>query len=256
MIRNKTIDSIAIILTFLFAVYGQRLLQQFGTVPLTSYFGRLAFHYAWWVIPVVTVLGLMFGFRNILKELCLDRGFLGGFLFGLLATLPMLISSAVIGTFESEINWLSLMHTTLLAGVMEEVLFRAFLFGILFRKLGWGFIPAALVGAIVFGLSHLYQGDNVAEWVALFLGTFIGSAWLAWLFIEWKENLWVPISLHVLMNFSWIFFSVSENALGDMYANAFRVVTIALTVGATILYSRKRDRFRVNRRNLFVNKES
>lgn len=254
MDKKNTLRSVIIILAFLLAFYGQGLLQRVVDISTDSYGLRLLFYYAWWAIPVVVVVSFLFGVRNIVQELCLDRGFFKGFLFGVIVVSPMFISSAIVGHVDKDVGWLGLMQTTLMAGVMEEVLFRAFLFGILFRRLNWGFIPAALLCALVFGLGHLYQGDNTAERIALFLGTFVGSAWMAWLFIEWKENLWVPIFLHVFMNLSWILFNISENALGDNYSNIFRVITIAFTVAVTIWWSVKRDRFRVNRRNLIFNR--
>ena len=137
---------------------------------------------------------------------------------------------------------------------MEEFLFRGFLFGVLFRKIGWGFIPASVLGAIIFALGHLYQGSGTNELIGIFLITFIGSAWFAWLFIEWRENLWIPIFLHVFMNLSWTLFNVSDNALGDIYTNIFRIITIILTVVATILYNNRKDKYRVNGKNLFLNK--
>jgi CAAX protease family protein len=212
------------------------------------------YSYAWWIIPIVIVIGLLYGFENILKVLCLDKKIIAGLAFGLIAVSPMLISSAILGELDKDIDWLILLKKTLFAGLMEEVLFRGFLFGILFRKLGWGFIPATLLGAIVFGLGHLYQSTATNEMIGIFLITFIGSAWFAWLFIEWKENLWIPIFLHTLMNLSWILFNMSDNALGDTYTNIFRIVTIAFTVVATILYNIKRDKFTINGKNLIINK--
>jgi len=254
MIKKKFIQSFIIILVFLFAVYGKRLLQQFVVISFDSPSINLIYSYAWWIIPIAIALGLLYGFKNILKELCLNKNLFTGLAFGLIAVLPMLISSAIMGEIDKDIGWLTLLKKTLFAGFMEEILFRGFLFGILFRKLGWGFIPASLLGAIIFGLGHLYQGSTATELISIFLITFIGSAWFAWLFIEWKENLWIPIFLHVLMNLSWILFNVSNNALGDTYTNIFRIVTITFTVVATILYSIKRDKFRINSKNLLTNK--
>ncbi len=159
----------------------------------------------------------------------------------------------MMGEIEKEIDWILMLRKTVFAGFMEEILFRGFLFGILFRKLGWGFITASLPGAIIFGLGHLYQGTTLPELTGIFLITFIGSAWFAWLFIEWNENLWVPIFLHILMNLSWALFNVSDTAMGGTNANIFRIATIAFTVIVTILYCLKIGKFRINRGNLLVN---
>lgn len=112
----------------------------------------------------------------------------------------MLVSSAFIGQIPEDFKILPLLHQTLFAGFMEEYLFREFLFGILFRKLAWGFIPASILSAFIFGLGHIYQGFTFLVTTGVFLVTSIGAIWFAWLYIECNNNLWVPIFLHVLMN--------------------------------------------------------
>lgn len=254
MSRNKVLQSLLVILVFLCALYGRRLFHLTGLVSFDSPVLKMIYSYSWWVIPTTVAVGALYGFKNVLKEFCLDKRMLFGLAFSLLATSPMLISSAVLGTLDADIDLLMLLKKTLFAGFMEEFLFRGFLFGILFRKLGWGFIPASAIGATIFGLSHLYQGSGVGQLVGIFSITFIGSAWFAWLFIEWKENLWIPIFLHGFMNLSWTLFNMSDNALGDTYSNIFRVATIALTVIATIEYNKRKDKFRINKSNLLVDK--
>ncbi len=253
MNKKKFLYSIIITLAFLFAVYGNRLLQEFISISFDSSAIKLIYGYAWWVLPICMTLGFIFGFKNIISELGLSKGFFFGFVFGLITVSPMLISSAIIGEIDHNIHFLTLLHKTLFAGFFEELLFRGFLFGILFRKLGWGFIPASALGAVMFGLGHVYQGSSASEVFGVFFITFMGSSWFAWLYIEWKSNLWVPVFLHIFMNLSWTLFNVSDNALGDLYTNIFRIFTIALTVVATILYSIKRDKFRINKKNLITN---
>ncbi len=254
MTKTKPFQSTFIILVFLLAVYGKRLVQPFVNLSFDLPISKLLYSYAWWVLPIIIVIAVLYGSKNVLKELCLDQGFLTGLIFGFVATVPMLVSSAFFGSIDPNLDLLTLLQKTVFAGFMEELLFRGFLFGILFRKMGWGFIPASVLGAIIFAASHLYQGSDPGQLVGIFLVTFIASAWFAWLFIEWKENLWVPIFLHIFMNLSWTLFSVSDNALGGAYVNIFRIITIAITVLATIRYNNRKDMFRVNGRNLFVNK--
>jgi membrane protease YdiL (CAAX protease family) len=243
-----------IILTFLTAMYGRSLLQNFVEFQLTSYAAGIIYFYSWWLIPVLIATGLLFGFRNTLKELGLANGFLKGLALSVIVVLPMFLGSAITGKFVAEISLLEILHKTFLAGFMEEMLFRGFLFGILFTKLKWGFIPASLPGAIIFGISHLYQGSGITETLGIFVVTFIGALWFAWLYIEWNDNLWVPIWMHILMNLSWTIFDVSSNALGGFEANIFRVITIALSVIITIAYCKRRKLFRINKNNLFVNR--
>lgn len=253
MKNYKYRDSIIIVVAFLLAVYGRKLFNQFADIPFSSTVGSTIYYYAWWILPIGLTIGILYGFRNILKELCLNKGISQPLSFAMLAVAPMLISSAIMGEVRADLDVFDLLRGTLFAGFMEELLFRGFLFGILFRKLGWGFIPAAALGAVIFGIGHIYQGSNMAESLGIFAVTFMGAAWFAWLFIEWHENLWVPILLHILMNLSWTLFEVSDNALGGFAPNIFRVVTIAITVIVTIRHCKKRGYFRINRSTLFIN---
>lgn len=240
------------ILTFLIAIYGNRILSQYFTISIPSNYIKIAYIYLWWILPTTLIAGLFYGFNKICHTIGIQKGFKTGFLFSIITVSPMFISSAFIGHIEEDLKLLTLFQQTLFAGVMEEYLFRGFLFGILFRKLGWGFIPASVLGALIFGLGHIYQGSTFPETIGIFLVTSIGAVWFAWLYIEWNENLWIPIFLHILMNLSWALFEISNNALGGYYTNLFRIVTIALTIIITIRYNRKRG-LQINRKNLWVN---
>jgi membrane protease YdiL (CAAX protease family) len=249
---KQIVRSIIIILTFLIALYGNRIVAGYFDISIASVYLRVVYFYLWWILPIVLVTGLLFGFGNILKTLGLHKGIVIGLVFALITVSPMFISSAVMGRIDENLDTFLLLRSTLFAGFAEEWLFRGFLFGILFRKLGWGFIPASLTGAVFFGLGHIYQGTSLPETAGIFLITAMGAAWFAWLYVEWNNNLWVPVFLHVLMNLSWALFDVSPNALGGWYSNLFRVITIALTIIITIRYHKKTG-LKINRSNLMVN---
>lgn len=253
MNRKNVLLSVAIIATFLFANYGRASLYNLVPFRFDTPIFQLAYIYCWWIIPVVIVTGLMFGAKNILQELGLDKGFLIGFIFSAITVSPMLISSAIAGEVIKDISWIDLSQKTIVAGFAEEFLYRGFLFGILFNRLRWGFIPASVLGALIFGLGHIYQGTTLGQTIGVFLITAVGAVWFAWLYIEWNNNLWVPIFLHTLMNLSWILFEVSTNALGGVYTNIFRFITITLTIVITILYNKKTG-LKITRKNLITNK--
>lgn len=254
--RSKNlVHSVLILLGFGIATYGRDLLALVYTPVIPSLPLRIAYAYAWWVIPVVLITGYLYGFRALPKRLGLGKGLVRGFLFALVTVLPMLMGSAWAGRFTYPESWLLFLRSTVFAGFMEELLYRGFLFGLLFRKTQWGFIPAALVGALFFGMGHLYQGSTLAESAGIFLITALGAGWFAWLYVEWDNNLWVPIFLHILMNLSWTLFDVSENALGGGYANVFRALTIALTIILTIRYHKKQG-LAITRKNLWVNAQA
>ncbi|KAF0197762.1 MAG: CAAX amino terminal protease [Bacteroidetes bacterium] len=252
MNRKTIIDSIIVILTFLIAFYGKRILSEYYTISISSAYLKIAYSYLWWILPTALIAGLLFGFSSILYNIGIQKGLKTGLLFSIVTVLPMFLSSAIIGQVGEDLNILRLVQQTIFAGLMEEYLFRGFLFGILFRKSGWGFIPASILGALIFGLGHIYQGSTFLETTGVFFITSIGGIWFAWLYIEWNNNLWVPIFLHILMNISWGLFEVSNNALGGFYTNLFRIITITLTIIITIKYNQKNG-LRINSKNLIIN---
>ncbi|RLD43003.1 MAG: CPBP family intramembrane metalloprotease [Bacteroidetes bacterium] len=247
--------SIIIILTFLFAAFGKRIIELLIIIPFTSTYSKIVYSYLWWIIPTIIVLGLLFNYKNIFKNTGLDKGIIIGFLFAVITVSPMFISSAIIGKIDENLDITSLIHKTIIAGFTEEYFFRGFLFGILFRKLAWGFIPAASIGALIFGLGHFYQGSTLIETTSIFLVTSMGAVWFSWLYIEWDNNLWIPIFLHTFMNLSWILFEVSQNAMGGVYTNIFRIITIALTIIITIYYHKKAG-LKITNNNLIFNKNN
>ncbi len=249
---KRYLHSFIILATFIGVLKLKPLLPDAIVHPFSGYMPKVMYYYLWWIVPAILVTGVLYGFKDLAKNLGLSKGFGKGLLFAFVMVLPMLISSAITGKINSPINGSELIHHTLFAGFMEEFLFRAFLFGLLFRKVGWGFIHAALLGAISFGLGHLYQGDGFGEALGVFAVTAAGALWFAWLYIEWKGNLWVPIFLHVFMNLSWNLFAVSETALGGSSTNIFRAMTIALSIILTIRIHKK-ENLQIRRSCLWVN---
>ena len=134
---------------------------------------------------------------------------------------------------------ISVVRGALLPGAAEEILFRAFLFGFLYRFARWGFLPAALLSSLVFGLEHLYQGSDATEALGIAVLTGIGGVWWSWLLVEWRWNAWVPIAFHVSMNAAFECFEVADNALGPIETIALRLACIGLSVLATLWLARR-----------------
>lgn len=135
---------------------------------------------------------------------------------------------------------LALFRTAVLPGIAEELLFRAFLFGMLYRYAGWGFLPAALLSALVFGIEHVDQGGDALEALGIAALTGVGGLWWCWLLVEWRWNLWVPIGFHVLLNAYWTAFDMADDALGGGWTIALRGACIALSIGLTLVVARRR----------------
>ena len=194
--------------------------------------------------------------RDIASSMGLSHGFGTGLLFAVTATLPMITGYAVIGEFDRELSADEAFTWIFIAGMFEELVYRGFVFGQLFRYARWGFLPAALLAALAFGSLHLYQGHDPASALTAFGVTALGSIFFSWLYVEWNYNLWGVIWLHTLMNLPWIVFRVSTSgAVGDTGANALRLCTIILAIGLTVAYKRKRGLpYRIQINTLITNK--
>lgn len=245
--NNKVLLSLFVLAVYFFCAHGWDIRNYFFPEMFrgNSYLRSTSVQVPFFLIIPVLVMIVMYGRKNLLVNLGLDKGFKRGLVFAFIATLPMLVGYAIVSGFDWNISLESFMYGCVQASFTEEVLFRAFLFGLLYRKAGWSLAAAALFDGVVFGVLHIYQGDTVMEAAMIFLASSAGGMWFSWLFKEWGWNLWVPIFLHFFMNFYWTGFEMAENAAGGLWANVFRVMTIAFTVVVTTrpaLLSRFDDR--------------
>lgn len=233
--RRKIFLSTIIISTFFLCRNTLSILQKLGiTFELRE--ERITVSWALCLLIVLIVSAILYGYKNTFSSLGLDKKIVKGISYGLVFSSPMILGYAMIGELRWQwVSWISISAIFFWAA-MEEVLFRGFLFGQLFRKANWRFVPAAILNAVIFGMGHLYQGGSLEHSAGVFAITLMGGAWFAWLYIEWDSNLWVPISLHFFMNLSWQLFAVGDTALGGWGANFFRIMTIILSVVATKAY--------------------
>ncbi len=210
---------------------------------------------AYIIVGAPIIIGTVLIHRNskIFESWGLNKGILKAFAFALLCTSPMFIGYAILFPFNTGFSLTTLLATVIAAAFFEELYFRGFLFGQIYRYTKWGFIPSVIIGAVLFGLVHLYQGTEMGELIGIFMVTFLGGLLYAWVFVEWNYNLWVPIFLHLLMNLSWGLFSAGDNALGGVYANVFRIATITLIIVLTIIYNRRTGKGRrINKNTLWL----
>lgn len=194
---------------------------------------------------------------NVLKNLGLSYGITWALVISILFVAPMFVGGICFFNFTPQIDVEELIAGTVVAGFMEELYFRGFLFGMIFRNTNWGFIPSILFGALIFAFGHLYQSQDINELIGIFMVTFSGAFFFAWLYVEWNYNLWVPILTHTFMNLSWSLFEIDNSALGDVKANIFRGLTIIVAIVFTIIYKRKKNlKLNINRQTLFVTKKA
>lgn len=202
-------------------------------------------------LPVLLATYLVDRNKNVFTTLGLNANILKGILVALVVTLPMFAGGAVFFQLQEFKNIQQAIASTLFAGFFEELYFRAFLFGLLFRYTKLGFIPAVVLGGIVFAMGHLYQSNDEGIKLGVFLVTFLGSGYFAWLYAEWKYNAWVPIFIHTLMNLSWMMFDMSSHAMGGTLSNILRALSIAIAIAGTIIYKKKQgEPLTVNKRTL------
>ncbi len=154
--------------------------------------------------------------------------------------LPMLVGYAFLSNFSISLTWSGFLLGCLWAAVSEELFFRGFVFGQLFRFAGWGFLAAGGLNALVFGSAHLYQAGDWGSALGIFMVTALGGMWFAWLYIEWDNNLWMPMAMHFFMNLWWTAFEAGQDAAGGLAANLFRAATIAFSIIWTIRMKRQR----------------
>lgn len=200
-------------------------------------------------LPIVVVLLLLHRPKDFFHHLGLDGNFIKGMVFALISTLPLFIAFPVVGDFNGGLTWDKLVRSAVIAAFFEEVIFRGFIFGQLFRYCKIGFWWSVIIPSLLFGSIHLYQGSDPLSSLAAFGVTFIGGLFFSWIYVKWDFNLWCPVGLHFFMNLSWLLFTVEGNsvAAGGLASNIFRVLSVAAAVSLTAAY-----RYRAGKRPLLL----
>ncbi|HXT70688.1 MAG TPA: CPBP family intramembrane glutamic endopeptidase [Vicinamibacterales bacterium] len=148
-----------------------------------------------------------------------------GLAFGLVATLPMAAALLLIPHSRPFSPDLAL-GSALLGPFAEELLFRGFLFGLLWRIAGWPPSAAIAMSALLFGGAHQME---VFPMIA-------GGVVLGWVAYRWN-SLWPAVAMHGCMNLWW------DLSLGNSLARApvnpdlmstAQVISVALAVGMTL----------------------
>ncbi len=191
-------------------------------------------------LPIFICTYLVSRQTKILSELGLNKSVAKGIAVALAFALPMLMGGILINGFSEVLEWREVVAATLIAGLVEEVYYRGFLFGMLYKFTRLGFLSSILLGALLFAMAHMYQSQETIQLLGIFGITFMGAGLFAWLYVEWDFNLWVPIFLHTFMNLAWIISDMGDTALGGVVPNVLRAATIALAIVGTIFYKKKK----------------
>ncbi len=91
--------------------------------------------------------------------------------------------------------------------ILEEVIFRGFIFQTLLDR--WGLRITILISSIFFGLAHLANVDSNYSLLAAVISTFLAGLMFAQAYLVHK-SLWIPIGIH----FGWIFSGRLLNDVG------------------------------------------
>ncbi|MDX1501385.1 MAG: CPBP family intramembrane glutamic endopeptidase [Thermoanaerobaculia bacterium] len=177
--------------------------------------------------------GAAAGFR----ELGLRRPVLRPLALGLVAVAPMAVVFGWTHAFAPD-PLPEILYLSLLSPLAEELVFRGFLFGQLWRTARWGMWPALLASSAAFGLGHALDADTLVEAAGLMGLTGLGAAIFAWLYARWG-SLAAPIALHVLMNLCWGLWQVGDGALAGWVPFALQLTTVALAIGLTVVAGRR-----------------
>ncbi len=180
--------------------------------------------------PLVLVAALLFKEVELKEILGLKtRGFYSYLLAAVVCCAPMTLGYAYLSS-GLNLGLSGIVVGSVYAGVFEEILFRAVLFGVLFRYCRLGFIPAALVSSVIFGFGHIYQGHDAMSTFAAFAITSVAGTWFAWLYCESGYRIWFPLWMHIFMNAAYGIFGMSGGAVGDIEGNIFKATSIILSL--------------------------
>lgn len=146
-------------------------------------------------LPLIIALFLIHKPKDITSSIGINKGFGKGLFFAFLCTLPMLIGYSVLFKFNIKITYNEIFTGVIFAAFFEELYFRGILFGQLFRYTRIGFILPVLICALIFAAGHLWQSFDFSVLIGIFVTTFLGAIFFAWTYIEWDNNLWVPMGL-------------------------------------------------------------
>lgn len=155
----------------------------------------------------------------------------------LAATLPMALVFALTHELAPD-PAPEILYGSLLSPLAEELVFRGFVFGQLWRHAGWGLWPSIAVSSLAFGWGHAEDAASLVEGLGLLLLTGLGAAIFAWLYSRWG-TLVAPLALHVLMNLCWSLWRVGDGALAGWFPFALQLTTVALALALTWLAGRR-----------------
>jgi len=204
--------------------------------------------------PFVSIALLLFRKEDWLSTLGLgsDNGN-WHFKAAIITCVPMCVGYAYLSN-QLDLSIANVFTGSVYPAFFEEIIFRAVLFGMLFRICKWGFIPAALGSSLVFGLAHLYQTSDFASALMMFAFMAVAGSWFAWLYCECGYKIWYPMWMHLFMNAAYGIFGMSGGAIGQADANVFKATAIILSIAYVTWLIRSGKTRQITMQRLFTHK--
>lgn len=252
-IRFFLIFILGFVIYYFFDLFYFKSIQHFITELFHSKAAAHVLAYSVTLIPIIITLKVLFPKKKIFNLLSLDQSIFKGFTLAFIGTLPILIGYIIHFKITDTISVESLFINTISSAFFEEIIFRAFLIGILYRFTKLGFLSSILFGSLLFAQVHLYQSQNTVELMEIFTITFLGSAFFTWVYFEQDYNIWTAIFSHCFMNLYWEVFNVSENVSGNLYGNLYKFLSIILIIGIVVYNKKKKKKpFQITWKSLFI----
>jgi len=167
------------------------------------------------------------------EMLGLNRNPIIGLGFSLLCVVPLYMVFVFSFPVSQTLDFKEISYLAFGGPFAEELVFRAFAFGLLIR-VGFNFWGAALIPAILFGVGHLSTGMELSEALGVFAITGIGSLFFSWLYLKWDNNLWLIFFVHALMNLAWNIWNVGESAFAGWLPTTMQVTTLVVAILLTL----------------------
>ena len=211
---------------------------------------------------------------SVAEAFGLGAGAMRGVGFGLAATIPMIAALFLmpLKTFQADLS----LGSGIIGPFAEELLFRGFLFGLLWRVVGWSATASILASSLLFGLAHIPNADTalltllrgpgpdgyatsggkvvmvipgIAMWwdhlsargldiLLTALPLAVGGAVLAWIACKWN-SLWPAIALHACMNLWWDAIRGEHviSGVGPDLMSAAQLLSVAIAIALTLRFS-------------------
>lgn len=213
--------------------------EKYNTIP--SDIRNILIQSQIFLISIITTWALCsFSVSKTAAILGINKPFFQTALWALLCASPMLIGGSISLGLNNMITAKDILLTSVWAGVFEELVFRAFIVGLLVRLAGWHIVSATLISSLIFGWGHLYQADNATDAITIFFLTSIAGIGFVVFYRLWKWNIWFPMFMHIFMNLAFVITNMGTNVLLNNTGNIYRVMTIVLAIILTIILMYKK----------------